>query len=141
MAETTATPPRLEVTFPGGSRVEARYRGQKILTDQPVKAGGEGSAASPFDLFLASIATCAGFYAQQFCRHRELSTDGLALSLQTVADPQSKMISRVLLHLELPAGFPDKYRRAIERSIDQCAVKRHLARPPSVELRLSREGK
>ena len=128
--------PRLEVRFPGGSRVEAHYRGQTIVTDQPVKSGGEGTAASPFDLFLASIATCAGFYAQQFCQRRDLPTEGLALSLETLRDPERRLVERVVLHLTLPEGFPDKYRQAITRAVDQCAVKRHLAEPPTVELEL-----
>lgn len=137
MTEATASSSsRLEVRFPGGARVEARYRGQTIVTDQPVKSGGEGTAASPFDLFLASIATCAGFYAHQFCRHRNLPTDGLALSLEPVRDPERKLVERVVLRLTLPEDFPDKYRRAITRAVDQCAVKRHLAEPPVVELEL-----
>ena len=48
------------VTFPGGKRVDAEYDGFTIKTDQSPKGGGEGSAPQPFDLFLASIATCAG---------------------------------------------------------------------------------
>ena len=136
MSEVATQPSRLEVRFPGGARVEARYRGQTILTDQPVKKGGDGSAASPFDLFLASIATCAGYYAHQFCEKRQLPTDGMALWLETERDPERKLIGRIVMHLSLPDGFPDKYRRAITRAVDQCAVKRHLADPPTVELEL-----
>ena len=126
--------------FPGGSRVEARYRGQVVLTDQPVASGGEGTAASPFDLFLASVATCAGYYALQFCRRREIDSEGLALSLETEKDPGSKMIRRMVLHLTLPPVFPDKYRKTIARAVDQCAVKRHLADPPAVDLEIAQTG-
>ncbi|MGB9894062.1 MAG: OsmC family protein, partial [Candidatus Saccharicenans sp.] len=58
------------VTFEGNLRVKAEYKGLSILTDQPVYAGGDGSAPAPFDLFLASIATCAGYYVLAFCRQR-----------------------------------------------------------------------
>jgi ribosomal protein S12 methylthiotransferase accessory factor len=51
----------MEVTLLGGKRVAARYRDFEIVTDQPAKHGGRGRAPSPFDLFLASLGTCAAF--------------------------------------------------------------------------------
>jgi putative redox protein len=63
--------PEIKVTFPGGLRVDAEYKGFVIKTDQPVKHGGSGTAPAPFDLFLASIAACAGFYVVAFCRERD----------------------------------------------------------------------
>lgn len=126
----------MEVRFPGGLKVEAVYREQVIPTDQPERAGGEGSAPAPFDLFLASIATCAGLYALTFCRQRDLSTEGLAVTMDTVRDPEQRRIARIDLRVQLPEGFPDKYRQAILRSMDQCAVKRHIVEAPefSVEV-------
>jgi len=72
---------RLEVSFPGGKRVDVRIRDFEIATDQPVKSGGEASAPQPFDLFLASMAACAGFYALNFCQSRTIPTAGLGLSM------------------------------------------------------------
>lgn len=124
----------MEITSPGGVVVEARYKGHTITTDQPVKAGGGDSAPAPFDLFLASIGTCAGFYAFQFCRQREIPTDGLAVTLEPVHDPERHRVATVRIQVKLPADFPDKYRPAILRAIDQCAVKRHIVEPPEFEI-------
>ena len=63
---------RIEVGFPGGQRVDARVRGFTIATDQSPEHGGEGSAPQPYDLFLSSIATCAGIYALKFCQSRKI---------------------------------------------------------------------
>lgn len=123
---------RIETSYPGGVRVDADIRGFHVATDQPVDYGGNGTAPAPFDLFLVSLATCAGFYAVQFCRNREISTDGLALSLETARDPETRMLSEVRFDLTLPTGFPQKYRAAIVRAIDQCAVKRVLEAPPQI---------
>ena len=128
----------MEVGFPGGKAVAATYRGHVVVTDQPVRSGGSGAAPSPFDLFLASIGTCAGFYALEFCRRREIPTDDLGLTLETERDPERRLVSRIRLRLRLPSGFPDKYRAAIARAIDQCSVKRHLTEAPTIELELSR---
>jgi ribosomal protein S12 methylthiotransferase accessory factor len=127
----------MEVRFPGGLKVEAVYRGQTIATDQPEPAGGEGSAPAPFDLFLASIATCAGFYALAFCQQRDLSTAGLAVTMKTVRDPELRRITKIDLHLTLPEGFPEKYRQAIVRAVDQCAVKRHIVDPPEFGIEIT----
>ena len=135
----TTAPERhlMEIGFPGGAVVSASFRGQTILTDQPVRAQGGGTAPPPFDLFLASIATCAGFYALRFCQSREIATDGLAATLEPVRDPTTRRISRIRIEIRLPEGFPERYRRAILRAVDQCAVKRHILEPPEFEVELT----
>lgn len=126
---------KMDIQFPGGARVDAAFRGFTVRTDQPVKAGGEGLAPAPFDLFLASLATCAGYYAVRFLQSRDLSTEGLALRLETERDPESKRLTTIHLDLELPEGFPEKYHGAILRAMDQCAVKKVLDDPPEFEVR------
>jgi ribosomal protein S12 methylthiotransferase accessory factor len=124
----------MEIRFPGGVVVEAVHAGMTIRTDQPAAAGGEGSAPSPFDLFLASIGTCAGFYALRFCQERNLPTDGLGLTMGWERSPETKLVSKVRIELRLPEGFPAKYRPAILRATDQCTVKKHLVAPPAIEV-------
>lgn len=123
----------MEITFPGGLAVEAHYKGFRIATDQPREAGGGGSAPAPYDLFLASLGTCAGIYALRFCQERGLSTEGLGLTLATERDVEARRTRLVRLTLQLPAGFPTKYEAAIERAVNLCAVKRALAEPPEFE--------
>lgn len=120
----------MEIRFPGGAAVDADFKGHTIRTDQPERAGGDDSGPAPFDLFLASIGTCAGYYAMMFCKQRDIELDGMKLRLEPVRDPERRRLSTIKLHLELPEGFPEKYRSAIVRSIDQCAVKRHIVEPP-----------
>lgn len=122
----------MTLSFPGGVAVEARFGDHVLRTDQPVKSGGGGTAPSPFDLFLVSIATCAGFYALRFCQERELSTEGLDVAMSWTRSAESGLIDQVQLDLTLPRGFPEKYRTAILRAVDQCTVKKHLAHPPAI---------
>lgn len=124
----------MDIRFPEGVAVEASFDGFKVRTDQPVAQGGGGSAPSPFELFLASIGTCAGFYALRFCQQRGLPTGGLALRLTTERDPEKKQLSRIRIEIDLPPGFPDKYREAMLRAVDQCTVKRHIITPPALEV-------
>lgn len=125
-----------DVTFPGGVAVDATYRGHTIHTDQPEPLGRD-SAMSPFDVFFASLATCAGFYALRFCQERSLPTTGLAMRLENERDPETKRIVRSKIDLTLPDEFPDKYHQAILRAIDQCAVKKAIAHPPEIEVTIA----
>ena len=125
----------MTVTFPGGKRVDAEYGGFVVKTDQPPQGGGEGSAPQPFDLFLASIGTCAGFYVLRFCRQRGIPIEGLKIRQRATANPSTKLIERIDIELELPPGFPEQYRDAAVRSAQLCAVKKHLENPPRIEVR------
>lgn len=122
----------MEITFPGGVAVEAHFDGTTIRTDQPVRHGGGGTAPAPFELFLASIGTCAGFYALRFCQERQIPTDGMSVSMAWERNPDTKLISDIRIQISLPPGFPEKYRTAVVRAADQCAVKRHLAEAPAI---------
>lgn len=116
----------LDVSFPGGKKVNAKIGDFLICTDQSVKRGGEASAPEPFDLFLASIATCAGIFALGFCQSRHIDSTGLGLRMECDQDPVKKLFTHLRFHLVLPPGFPDKYRPGIEKAIGLCAVKRHI---------------
>jgi putative redox protein len=124
----------MEITFPGGVQVSAQFNGFEVASDQPGKNGGQNSAPSPFDFFLTSLGTCAGFFALRFCQQRELSTDGLRLQLTTERNASTKRLDRIEITMQLPISFPEKYRNAIIRATDQCAVKKALLDPPEVEL-------
>ncbi|MBT3011673.1 MAG: osmotically inducible protein OsmC [gamma proteobacterium symbiont of Clathrolucina costata] len=120
----------IQVSFTGGKRIQAKVGDYTIETDQPLKYGGEASAPAPFDLFLASLATCAGIYAWNFCESRKLSTEGMDLRMDCVNDEKKKMIVKVIFRLTLPDGFPEKYRSGIVRAMELCAVKRHMMDTP-----------
>jgi putative redox protein len=122
------------VSFPGGMKVDAAYKGFVIKTDQPLDEGGDNAAPSPFDLFLASIAACAGYYLLAFCRERKLSLDQAGVMMTMERDPETKMISRVRIELKLPVGFPEKYTAAVLKVVDACTVKRHILKAPAFEV-------
>jgi ribosomal protein S12 methylthiotransferase accessory factor len=124
----------MTVSFPGGARVDAEHGGFTIRTDQSARNGGLGSAPQPFDLFLASIATCAGFYVKAFCDARRIPTDGLALRMDVERDHERHRVARLALEILLPEGFPEKHRDALVRAADQCAVKKHILEPPAIAI-------
>lgn len=127
----------IDISFPGGKRVDARIGALVVHTDQPIAQGGDGSAVAPFDLFLASLATCAGLYVLGFCQARGIATDGLGLRQHVDLNPATKLPVRVRLELSLPASFPVKYRDAVVRAAEGCKVKKTMAAAPRVEVALA----
>jgi len=124
----------MEITFPGGVAVNAQFKGFTVQTDQPEKNGGQNAAPSPFELFLSSIGTCAGFFALRFCQEREIDTSGLRLTLDAPRNPETHRVETLSLRIHLPSGFPEKYRAALLRTVDQCSVKRHILEPPTFDV-------
>jgi putative redox protein len=124
----------MEIYFPGGKRVFADYGGFTIETDQPARSGGNDSAPAPFDLFLASIGTCAGVYALSFMQQRGVDPEGAKLTMRTHFDSAVGLIDKVELELKTPPGFPEKYRDAIVNAMNLCAVKKHLQQPPAFSI-------
>ena len=125
----------MTVSFPGGKRVDAEYGGFTVRTDQPPQGGGQGSAPQPFDLFLASIATCAGIYVKGYCDARSIATEGLGLVMHIEREPGKARVARLVLEITLPPGFPDTHREAVIRAADLCAVKKSILDPPTFEIR------
>jgi putative redox protein len=115
----------IQITFPNQLQVDAQYGPFNISTNQ------DGSAPAPFALFLASIGTCAGIYVLSFCNQRGISTEGLRITQHLDTDPATHMVKNITLDIHLPKDFPEKYRDAVIRAADQCAVKKHLQQPPT----------
>ena len=124
----------MKVYFPGGKRVYADYGGFTIESDQPAHGGGNDSAPAPFDLFLASIGTCAGIFALGFMQQRGIDPEGSSLTMTPQFDPEVGLITKIDLELHLPAGFPEKYRAAVTNAMNLCTVKKHLQQPPEFEI-------
>jgi putative redox protein len=124
------------VTFPGNKRVDAHYKGFTIHTDQSASNGGEASAPAPFDLFLASIATCAGIYVLEFCQHRSIPAENIRLIQKTERNSATRMIEKITIELFVPPEFPMKYKDAVIRAAQLCSVKKHLHQPPEFSMSL-----
>ncbi len=120
----------LEVFFEENLKVNAKIGNQIVKTDQPVRAGGDGTAPAPFDLFLASLGTCAGIYVKGFCQQRGIPTDDIKIIQKHQWNPVTRLIDKIDMKVILPEDFPEKYKPIVLKAVDQCAVKKHLASPP-----------
>ena len=115
----------MEVTFDGGKVITAHLNGHIIKTDQSLKSGGQNSAPAPYDLFLASIGTCAGIYVKSFCDQREIPSDNITIIQSVEFDKETRLPANIKLEIQLPPDFPEKYKAAVINSAELCAVKKN----------------
>jgi ribosomal protein S12 methylthiotransferase accessory factor len=125
----------MEINFTGNKKVSATYKGFTLQTDQPVSDGGDGTAPEPFDLFLASLGTCAGVYVVYFCESRQIPTENISMTLNTQRNEKTHLMEQIAIDLHLPADFPEKYRKAVVRAAEMCTVKRTLVNPPVIHVK------
>jgi putative redox protein len=125
---------QMEIILEDGKKVNANIKGHIIKTDQPKEYGGEDSYPTPFDLFLASLGTCAGFYVKIFCQKRNIPTDNIKIIQTMEYDETTVMIDKIKIDIKLPSDFPEKYKEAVVNSANLCAVKKHIQNPPEFEV-------
>ena len=125
---------KMEIVSAGGKKVNALYKGFTVKTDQSKENGGDQSAPEPFDMFLASIGTCAGINVIVFCQRHGISADKIKLILVFDRNQKTRMIEKIIIEIQLPVDFPEKYKNAVIRSADLCSIKRHMINPPKFEI-------
>ncbi|MFG1495002.1 OsmC domain/YcaO domain-containing protein [Saccharospirillum sp. HFRX-1] len=124
----------INVRFLDNLRLEALFDDFSVITDQPIRYKGDGSAPSPFDYFLASSALCAAYFVLVYCKARDIPTDNIKLSQNNIVDPENRYNQIFKIQVELPEDISDKDRQGILRSIERCTVKKVVQTGPSFEI-------
>ena len=120
----------IKVNFLDKLRLEAKFDDFTVITDQPIRYKGDGSAPSPFDYFLASSALCAAYFVRVYCLARDIPTENIRLSQNNIVDPENRYNQIFQIQVELPEDISEKDRQGILRSIDRCTVKKVVQTGP-----------
>ncbi|MDP4223972.1 MAG: OsmC family protein [Bacteroidota bacterium] len=124
----------MQITFDGGKVITAHLRNHAVRTDQPPASGGEDTAPSPFELFLASIGTCAGIYVKSFCDNRHIPTEKIKIVETVESDKETGLPVNILIDIQLPPDFPEKYIASVIHVAELCKVKRSIKNPPEFKI-------
>ncbi|OGP67155.1 MAG: osmotically inducible protein OsmC [Deltaproteobacteria bacterium RBG_19FT_COMBO_43_11] len=125
---------KYNIDFAGNKKVDAHFRGFTLKSDQPVADGGDNTAPAPLEIFLASIGMCAGFYIVSFCQSRSIPTDNISVTQTVVRNDKTHMVEKVIIDINLPPDFPEKYKAAVIKSAQSCSVKKFLDVPPEIQI-------
>ena len=120
----------IKVNFLDNLRLEAKFDDFTVVSDQPIRYKGDGSAPGPFDYFLASSALCAAYFVKLYCNTRNIPTDNIRLSQNNIVDPENRYNQIFKIQVELPADISAKDRQGILRSIERCTVKKVVQTGP-----------
>lgn len=126
----------IKVNFLDNLRLEAKFDDFTVITDQPIRYKGDGSAPSPFDYFLASSALCAAYFARVYCLARDIPTDNIRLSQNNIVDPENRYNQIFQIQVEMPESISEKDRAGILRSIERCTVKKVVQTGPEFKLEI-----
>ncbi len=127
----------MDVRFVAGEAYEVTVRGHRLVVDQPADAGGQDSAPTPTELFVASLATCVAFYAGRYLTRHGFSRDGLAVSAgYDMASDRPARVGGIRLTVRVPAGLPPQRWAALRAVVSHCTVHNSLASPPPVTIDL-----
>lgn len=121
---------QVDVKFLDNLRLEASFDDYKIMTDQPVRYKGDGTAPSPFDYFLASSALCAAYFVKIYCTSRNIPTEDIRVRQNNILDPENRYNQTFKIEVELPASISEKDKQGILRSMERCTVKRVIQNEP-----------
>ncbi len=134
----TTTVDRMEVRFRSGESYDVDVRGHQVRVDQPADAGGEDTAPTPTELFVASLATCVAFYAGRYLSRHGYTRDGLGVSVEyDMATDRPARVAAVRLTLRVPPGLPVELWPALRAVATHCTVHNTLERPPAISIDLA----
>lgn len=125
---------QINVRFLENLKLEANFDDFKLMTDQPIRYNGNGTAPSPFDYFLASSALCAAYFVKVYCLARNIPTEDIKLTQQNIVDPQNRYKQTIHLQVELPESISKHDREGILKSIDRCTVKKVIQQSPDFKI-------
>jgi Predicted redox protein, regulator of disulfide bond formation len=125
---------KYNIEFAGNKKVDAHFQGFTLKSDQPVADGGDNTAPSPLEIFLASIGMCAGFYIVAFCQSRSIPTDNITMTQNIMRNDATHTVEKINIDIVLPPNFPEKYKSTIVKAAQSCSVKKFLDAPPEIQI-------
>ncbi len=125
----------LVVNHLGAVQFEIQAREHTIVSDQPAENGGHDEGMTPPELLLASLGSCAAFYAAQYLRKYKLATEGtrVRITADKVKDPAAR-IDNFRIEIETPVELTEEQRAGVERSVHHCLIHNTLLHPPKIAI-------
>jgi uncharacterized OsmC-like protein len=128
---------RVRVDYEGGDRFRIAVRQHTVTVDQPASDGGEDTAPTPTELFIASLASCVAFYARRFAARHGIPTDGLAVTAEFSMASHPARVGEITLQLHVPVELSPEQQASILAVTSHCTVHSTLMQPPEVRIELA----
>ena len=127
----------VKLTHPGKMRFRIEARQHVIESDQPLENGGEDLAMTPPELFLASLGSCAAFYAAQYLSSRKLADHGVEVSVTAEKLKDPARMGDFVVTVKSPVSLTEDQRLGIERSVHRCLIHQTLLTVPKIAIEVA----
>ncbi len=127
----------VQVEHLGSVQFEIKTRNHSIISDQPVPDGGFDEGFTPPELLLASLGSCAGYYAAQYLRKHKLATEGtrVRVTCEKVKDPLPRM-TNFIIEVDAPVELTPEQQKGVEEAVGHCLVHNTLLKSPTISLKV-----
>lgn len=121
----------------GSVQFQIKAHGHSVISDQPIEQGGYDEGMTPPDLLLASLGSCAGYYAAQYLRKHKLAIEGtrVRVTCDKVKDPVPRM-ENFKIEVEAPVELTAEHRKGVYDAVEHCLVKNTLLHAPKITLQV-----
>src|SRR5215472_14341826 len=120
----------------GGVQFEVKARAHAIISDQPLENGGFDEGMSPPELLLASLGSCAGFYAAQYLRKHHLGHEGTRVRVFAEKAQTPPRLAAFRIEVDVPFSLSSEHQEGIESAVHQCLIHNTLLYPPQITLKV-----
>jgi putative redox protein len=124
----------VRVTHIDAVRFAIHARKHVVISDQPEDNGGQNTGMTPPELLLASLGSCAAFYAAQYLKTRNLSQAGLEVSVTAEKLKQPARLGKFHIDVRCAAELSEEQTQAMFRSVHQCLVHNTLISVPEIAI-------
>lgn len=126
----------------GGDKYAIDIRGHQVRVDQPRDLGGDDTAPTPTELFVAGLGSCVAFYAGRFLDRHGIDRTGFAVDLAwRMAEGRPARVGQITITVTPPTAIPQERLPAFLAVARGCTVHHSLKQPPTVDISLSVDDK
>jgi uncharacterized OsmC-like protein len=120
-----------------GVQFRITARNHTILCDQPEENGGQDTGMTPPEFLLASLGSCAGYYAVQYLKTRNLASSGVEVTVTAEKLKGPARLGNFHIHVTCPVALTEEHRQGLMRSVHACLIHNTLLSPPQIEIELA----
>ena len=112
-------------------------RSHTVICDQPTDNGGADAGMTPPELLLASLGSCAAFYAVQYLKTRKLAESGVEVTVTAGKLMQPARLGNFHILVVCPVPLTEEHTLGLLRSVHHCLIHNTLLHPPTIGLTIN----
>ena len=123
----------VQVEHLGALQFEIKVREHTIVSDQPRENGGFDEGMTPPELLLASLGSCAAYYAAEYLHRHKLATEGTRVRVVAQKAKNPARVDDFRIELEVPVELSDEHQKGVEDAVHRCLIHNTLLHQPRIE--------